>query len=512
MANAPERNSPKVFISYSRADSSALAEELVLGLQVAGFEPYLDKHDIEKAVDWEERLGVLILKSDTVVFIISPASVRSDRCKWEVDRTFELGKRLIPVQWIAVPEAQVPERIRRLNYTIFAEGKSFAQPLAELTTALRQDVDWIRRHTLIGEQAARWQAAGDSASAADLLLRGSELAEARSWQTRRKNDTPDITELQRAFLAASEAAERQARRRSRRATALVAGLVFVLVVVAVGWWQQGPLLEAYRWRATMQPTVLSPDQEAKHAGEPGSEFAECARGCPVMVVVRAGSFRMGSPNDIGEPREHPQREVAVARAFAVSKFEVSFEEWDACAAFGDCSGAISAGGWGRGRQPVINVTWQDAQKYVGWLSRMTGKRYRLLSEAEWEYAARAGTTTHFSFGNDDAFLGDYAWFSENADGQPHPAGTRRANPWGLYDMHGNVAEWVEDCPHDLYRGAPSNSSPWVVGRCGRRVIRGGSWLYTAKVLRAASRDWLEMDESKDFVGIRVARELNAPSP
>src|SRR5262245_62549839 len=103
---------PRVFISYSRADGSALAEELVPGLQLAGFEPYLDKQDIEKAVDWEERLGVLILKADAVVFIISPASVRSPRCQWEVDRTFGLGKRLIPVQWIKVDEAEVPDRLR----------------------------------------------------------------------------------------------------------------------------------------------------------------------------------------------------------------------------------------------------------------------------------------------------------------------------------------------------------------------------------------------------------------
>ena len=511
MPDAQERsaNRPKVFISYARADSSPLAEELVPGLQLAGFEAYLDKHDIEKAVDWEERLGGLILKSDTVVFIISPASVHSVRCKWEVDRTVELGKRLIPVQWIEVPEAQVPEVLRRLNYTVFAEGQSFARPLTELATALRQDVDWIRRHTLIGEQAARWKARGDSANAADLLLRGSELADARSWQTRRKSDAPDITELQRAFLAASEAAERQGLWRSRRTTALVVGLAVVLVVGAVGWWQQRNLLDAYHWRA-MKPTVLTADREAKYVAEPGSEFAECARGCPVMVVVRAGSFWMGSPNEIGERREHPQHQVVVPRAFAVAKFEVSFEEWDACAAFGDCSGSIPAGDWGRGQQPVINVTWQDAQRYVGWLSRMTGKRYRLLSEAEWEYAARAGTTTHFSFGNDDAFLGDYAWFSVNAEGRPHPVGKRKANPWGLYDMHGNVAEWVEDCFHDTYQRAPPNAVPW--GDCVRRVTRGGSWLYAAKILRAASRDWLEMDQPVDTVGIRIARELGAPSP
>jgi formylglycine-generating enzyme required for sulfatase activity len=501
----------KVFISYSRADSSALAEELVLGLQLAGFESYLDKHDIEKAVDWEERLSGLILKSDTIIFIISPASVHSDRCKWEIDRAVELGKRLIPVQWKEVPEDEVPERLRRLNYTIFAEGQSFSRPLTELASALRQDVDWIRRHTFIGEQAARWKACGDSAKAADLLLRGSELADAKSWQTRRRDDAPEITELQHAFLGASEAAERHALWRSRRANALLAGLALLLGVGAFGWWQQRLLLDDYHWWE-MQPTVLTTDRESKLGAEPGSEFAECTGGCPAMVVVPAGNFCMGSRNEMGEKREHPRHPVAIARPFAVAKFEVSFDEWDVCATFGDCVGSISADGEDRGKHPVINVTWQDAQRYPKWLSRMTGKRYRFLSEAEWEYAARAGTTTHFSFGNDDAVLGDYAWFTANAEGRPHIVGSRKANPWGLYDMHGNVAEWVDDCFHDTYQSAPPNEASWVVGYCSRRVIRGGSWRYGAKVLRAASRDWLEIDKSRDDVGIRIARELDGPRP
>jgi len=247
---------PKVFISYSRTDGSALAEELVPHLQLTGFEPYLDTYDIEKAVDFEERIGALILKADTVVFLISPASVRSPHCQWEVERAAELGKRLIPVQWIKVDEAEVPERLRRLNYTIFATGQSFAHPLSELVTALRQDIEWIRAHTLLGEQAARWKARGQPD---DLLLRGSELAEANAWIGRRRPDAPDITDLQRRFLSASDAAEEgrigaerqrlaereqlvqeaetaQARtRRLQRRSYVV--LALMLVGVAVGLWQ-----------------------------------------------------------------------------------------------------------------------------------------------------------------------------------------------------------------------------------------------------------------------------------
>jgi WD40 repeat protein len=201
---------PRIFISYARADSSVLAEELVAGLEVANFEPYLDRHDIAAAEDWEARLGGLIQSADTVVFILSPAAVKSGRCAWEVDRAAELGKRVIPIEGNPVPEAEVPQRLRRLNYIFFHEGQSFARPLGELATALRQDVQWIREHTRLGEAAARWQARTRTGGAADdLLLRGDELTSAKAWAARGKENAPAVTPLQREFLAASEDDERQ---------------------------------------------------------------------------------------------------------------------------------------------------------------------------------------------------------------------------------------------------------------------------------------------------------------
>ena len=196
----------KVFISYARADGAALADELVTGLELAGFAPFLDRHDIAAAEDWEARLGALIQSADTVVFIISPAAVKSERCAWEVEHAAKLGKRLIPIQLIPIqgrpaPEADVPERLRRLNYIFFREGQSSLKPLAELATALRQDVTWIREHTRLSELALRWQASG---AADDLLLRGADLTDATAWAARRKENAPEITALQRSYLAASE--------------------------------------------------------------------------------------------------------------------------------------------------------------------------------------------------------------------------------------------------------------------------------------------------------------------
>ena len=158
--------------------------------------------------------------------------------------------------------------------------------------------------------------------------------------------------------------------------------------------------------------------------------------------------------------------MTIARPFAVGKFEVTFAEWDACLSGGGCSHRPGDAGWGRGKRPVINVSWNDAKAYVAWLSRQTGRAYRLLSEAEWEYAARAGTTTPFSTGR--TITSDQANFNSNRIGQYRqqtvPVGLFSANGFGLHDMHGNVAEWVEDCWHENYVGAPVDGSARTSGR------------------------------------------------
>ena len=146
----------KVFISYSRRDSTAFADELVAGLEVAGFAPFLDRHDIAAGEDWEARLGGLIAQSDTVVFVVSPEAVKSERCVWEVDRTIELSKRLLPVIFKPVPEHDIPEKLSRVQFVRFDSGPGFARRLSELAAALRVDLHWIGEYTRLGEMAARW--------------------------------------------------------------------------------------------------------------------------------------------------------------------------------------------------------------------------------------------------------------------------------------------------------------------------------------------------------------------
>lgn len=186
-------------------------------------------------------------------------------------------------------------------------------------------------------------------------------------------------------------------------------------------------------------TILASVAGKETCLKPGDVFRDCAE-CPEMVAIPAGGFMMGSPESSGYDDERPQHKVKIAEPFAVSKFEISFAQWDAC----DPCATANDKGWGRGTRLAINVSWDDAKQYVGWLSGQTGKSYRLLSEAEWEYAARANSQTAYSFGDDATRLSEYAWYSENSGSKTHPVGEKQANQFGLHDMHGNVWEWVAD--------------------------------------------------------------------
>ena len=245
--------------------------------------------------------------------------------------------------------------------------------------------------------------------------------------------------------------------------------------------------------------------------EAGDVFQDCDA-CPEMVVVPAGLFMMGSPASEEERSddEGPVHQVTFEQPFAVGKYEVTFAEWDACVAGGGCNGyRPNDKGWGRGRQPVINVSWKDAQAYVRWLSEETGEAYRLLSEAEWEYVARAGTTTRYFWGdNIGRNRANCAGCGSRWDKQPAPVGRFRANAFGLHDVHGNVWEWTQDCGHENYRGAPADGRAWEGGNCGARVSRGGSWRsYGPRSLRSANRNTGTAGDRYYFYGFRLARML-----
>jgi len=194
----------RVFVSYARDDCTAFADELVAGLELAGFEPFIDRQDIAGGEDWDARLGGLIQSADTVLFVISPEAAASDHCAREVAKAETLSKRIIPIVAIDTPQEKVPAGLRRLQFISFTKDRSFTRGLAELAVALRTDLDWIREHTRYAEAAARWR---DREKSEVLLLRGSELEAAKTWLAAWKPGAPEPTDLQRAFIGESETAE-----------------------------------------------------------------------------------------------------------------------------------------------------------------------------------------------------------------------------------------------------------------------------------------------------------------
>lgn len=266
----------------------------------------------------------------------------------------------------------------------------------------------------------------------------------------------------------------------------------------------GQVAGAFLLALALQRPVPATAQQASGTPEPGEVLRDCPD-CGEMVVVPAGGFDMGS-NDTAY--EKPIHKVTVPRPFAIGRHEVTFGEWDLCVAAGACTHRPDDRGWGRGSRPVMDVSWDDAQAFVTWLSQKTTKRYRLPSEAEWEYVARAGTVLSFWWGRDvgtkNANCEDCATTPTR---QSLPTGSFRPNGFGLYDTAGNVAEWVQDCWNDTYRSAPTNGSAWTTGQCQQRVLRGGSFSSRASMVRSSSRFRYDRDVRYYANGFRVARDL-----
>lgn len=265
----------------------------------------------------------------------------------------------------------------------------------------------------------------------------------------------------------------------------------------------------------MQKPVAKVEARVYPATAPIPDFAVFrdvdAPWCPEMVALPSGEFWMGSPESDtrGDSSERPQHRVTIGRKLALGRYPATFEEYDHfCAATkrerpGDH-------GWGRGRRPVVFVTWLDARAYCKWLAVQTGQPYRLPSEAEWEYACRAGTTTRYSCG--DAIAPDKANYTDAGCGKTTEVDAYSSNAWGLYDMLGNVQEWVEDVWRQNYEGAPADQSAWTDGEGKEsspyRVLRGGSYNHYPSACRSACRTSHDPDARGYYLGFRVARTLD----
>lgn len=330
-----------------------------------------------------------------------------------------------------------------------------------------------------------------------------------------------------AYLQACQEAYEQDRRLRRRVTVTISVLGALIVLGALAFTNQQLLLRQGFWAVAVRGHVLEPSSEALL--KPGDKFSECSaeRFCPQMVVLPAGRFVMGQAD--GHEDERDLKKVALARPFAVSRVEITFDQWETCYQTGGCDlGAkIADGGMPRGNHPVINVSYHHAQAYAKWLSEMTGRSYRLLSEAEWEYAARAGTTTRYSFGDADEDVCKFGNVADLALKARRPAsstvgcndgfyvvapvGSFRANAFGLQDMSGNASEWTNDCYARSYLNTPDDGSSVATGDCNKRVIRGGSWESEPGSYRSAARAARPMDDVATTLGFRLARDISASS-
>jgi formylglycine-generating enzyme required for sulfatase activity len=397
------------------------------------------------------------------------------------------------------------------------------ETLREWIAAEREFLAWRS-----GLEAARraWAATPDR-SKNDALLMGLPFAQAKNWLTKRRED---LSVADQRFIDQSAKAEQRRRRRTR---ALIGAVAAAIVASLVAWVKHDDLSALWHYVTVIRPFISSNilpyalKLQAEQALKSGDTFRECvprrenADYCPDMVVVPAGTFAMGSlqTDKKASKDELPQHQVTIAERFAVSKFELTFAEWDACVDGGGCRGYKPPdAGWGRGDKPVINVNWDDAKAYAAWLSQVTGKTYRLLTEAEYEYAARAGTTTEYPWGDD---VGEN---NANCDGcgskwdnqQTAPVGSFPPNKFGLDDMVGNVFEWTEDCYHPSYEidapqgkvDAPTDGSAWTSGYCSNRIIRGGSWVVSPSDIRSATRGLLT-SAARAALSFRVARTLAA---
>jgi len=396
---------------------------------------------------------------------------------------------LEPPKPAAQPDA-APKRARA-EAEQHRRAKAEAQALAAKKQAAERESARLRAIEQAREAAARETAR--KAAAAQAAMARAEAAKAAAARAAEVREA--IREAAAKELAAREAAKREAAKDAAARAAAAKEAADRLIAA-----RQAAARDGRIQFIAAKPTAARPPKEPI-----GTAFRDCAD-CPELVWLPQGDFAMGDASAANDPRPV----VTIRYMLAVGRFEVTFAEWDACVVAGGCRRRPHDAGWGRGSQPVINVSWRDAQQYAAWLSRTTNKRYRLLSEAEWEYAARAGTDVRYWWGDragrGDANCADCGskWDARQAA----PVGRFAPNPFGLYDMHGNVSEWVEDCYHDRLRDAPVDGRAWTSGctaASDTRIVRGGAWHGSARSMRSASRTSAASEHFDNGIGFRIAR-------
>ncbi len=503
-----------VFISYPRAER-ARAEPIRDKLLALDLDVFFDLDGIDGGANFPDVIDRALRASRAVLCCWSPLYFTRPWCLVECRNALARGL-LTPVRLEAFDEFDPPADLQRINFYDLVDWtgedahENWNRALRSLGQKLgRELAPEISRGFFggvsVGEQPAT---PAPAAEKADLL---EDLR--RTWDGLDKENTPLV--------------ERFLERVSDKAPG--SGLEFEVE-------HQLDLLEkAAAQRAAEEAARAKAEAEARAKAEaaraefdrllatPLAVFRDALRSGgqgPEMVVIPEGAFLMGSPEDEPErsPAEGPQHRVRIGARFGLGKYAVTFDEYDAfCAASG--ASKPEDQGWGRGQRPVVNVSWEDATAFCRWLSEETGAGYRLPSEAEWEYACRAGTTTPFWWGSEITpdranYNAKYVYAGGGAKGvyrgKTEPVDAFEANPWGLFQTHGNVREWCQDAWNDDYKGAPTDGSAWMKGDTSLAVLRGGSWIGTPSWLRSALRYRSRRGNRDGFNGFRVARTIIGP--
>jgi formylglycine-generating enzyme required for sulfatase activity len=492
----------RIFISYRREDTEHAAGRLAADLRdhFGREQVFEDITSIDPGVDFEQALQDVLKTCGAVLVVIGP--------NW-VGVADETGRRRLddPDDWV---RREVEESLRRPAVRVFPilVGPAGMPNAEELPASLKG----LLRRQAFPLTVRHW--ANDVA----LLVEHLERLPARAHTLDPAPPRPP-----------GDAAERPHRQRNappvrlgrpRKAVA-VAGVVVALIAAGVMFTGRdrttSSLSSSTQTDTSPPPTPHTPDTAERATSpprtpetgthvEPGKTFRDCDN-CPEMVVIGAGSFRMGSAyaDPVRSEDEVPQRTVTISKPFALGRFEITITEWNVCVEEDACRF------WSKeaGREPV-RANWERAQTYVTWLARRTGKPYRLPSEAEWEYAARGGTTTRYPWGEDFEPGKANVWSGRNLDAVTYrvgPVGSFGPNAFGLHDMIGNFKEWVQDCWHDTYHDAPTNGEAWESGACRWRVLRGGGYYTPPRESRTASRDSASPNAWGSGEGFRVARAL-----
>ncbi|MBI1393967.1 MAG: SUMF1/EgtB/PvdO family nonheme iron enzyme [Alphaproteobacteria bacterium] len=491
-----------IFISYSRNDRD-IVSKMAAALAGEGFNVWWDT-EIPPGSTFSEVIDARLKESDCVLVVWSMSSVRSNWVQEEADDGMQSG-RLIPVM---IDPIELPRGFKRVQ-------------TADLTSwrGDRNAPEWRRVVDEIRRLVAPARGAGASAHA-----RGPSKAPSKA-PSKVKVAKSSATGAGKNATAAASAAP-SGRSGGKGAGALGPAVAVLALAALIG----GGAYVAFATPAGKDLFAKGGDLVAK-GGEivanaadglaasgyaPGDVIKDCEE-CPELVVVAPGSFLLGAPDDEAsrEVAETPQVPTEIGYSFAIGRYEVTFDDWAKCRKDGGCNGYDPNNqGWGGGKRPAINISYEDAQAYLAWISAKTGKRYRLPTEAEWEYAARAGAKTPFWFGNAIStsqanFNGQYPYAGaskEKSAGKTMPVGSYKANGFGLYDVHGNTWEWTEDCWRANHAGNPGDGRP-VAGACAQRVLKGGAFNGGAWRTRAAHRKPAGAKAHDYDTGFRIVREL-----